>query len=503
MSRLSRRGLLLAGCSLAISALGGAAPRVARAAALAASPAIAREVALAADAFLGLEGGFRPAVAQRLAPVLAAAAEHGLDPAHYPTGSDATGMARAVAQFAFDLGQGRVASLPDRPDIVRAPPARHLADTLALLAAAPDPASALLGLAPSTPLYRALRAELARARAASGWPDFAPGTTLNPGTYDARIPAIRARLAGFEPGLRQGADPQLYDAALVQAARRFQAAHGLDPDGRLGRFSQAALAEQPAARAARLAANMDAERALRAPAMELMLEVNVPAYSLVAKENNQEILAMKVVLGKPARATPLMWTRMTGAVFNPPWGVPQRLAKEDMLPRLRADPHAMVARGFRFYAGGSEIDPTTVDWRAVRPDRFPYVIRQDPGDGNALGKVKFNLVNNLDIYMHDTPDRRYFATDIRAFSSGCIRLERPMDMLALLMAENGMDRTHLQALIDRRTTSGLAARRPIPTRLSYRTGTLDAAGQVVLRTDIYGLDAAYARAMAGGATQAA
>jgi murein L,D-transpeptidase YcbB/YkuD len=407
-----------------------------------------------------------------------------------------------VAQFAFDLGQGRVASLPDRPDIVRAPPARHLADTLALLAAAPDPAAALLALAPSTPQYLALRAELARTRAAAGWPAFPPGPTLNPGTRDARIPAIRDRLAQFDPALRQAADPTHYDAALVQVARRFQAAHGLDADGRLGRFSQAALAEQPAARAARLAANMDAERAMPELAEGLMLDVNVPAYTLVAKENGQEVMAMRVVLGKPARATPLMWTRMTGAVFNPPWGVPQRLAKEDMLPRLRADPHAVVARGFRFYAGGSEIDPTTVDWRAVRADRFPYVIRQDPGDGNALGRVKFNLVNNLDIYMHDTPDRRYFATDIRAFSSGCIRLERPMDMLALLMAENGIDRTRLQALIDRRTTSGLAARRPIPTRLGYRTGTLDSAGQVVLRTDIYGLDAAYARAMAGGTAQA-
>jgi murein L,D-transpeptidase YcbB/YkuD len=495
---MSRRAVLFGSAAFAV-----AMPRAARALAVAASPAAAQDVALAADAFLGLGGRFPEAAAQRLAGVLGNAATEGLDPAHYLPGSDQRSLVFAVAQYAYDSGRGRITALPNRPDIVRAAPERHLADTLAAIAASPDPAAALGGLAPATPLYGALKAELARTRAAAGWPDFAAGTTLNPGTRDPRIVAIRDRLAAFDPALPPSRDPEHYDAGLVLVARRFQAAHGLDADGRLGRFSQAILAEQPAARAARLAANIDALRAPPPAPAELSIEVNVPAYHLVAAEGLREVLAMKVVLGRPTRPTPLMHTRMTGAVFNPPWGVPQTLAKEDMLPRLRADPAALQARGFRLYgAGGVEVDPTTVDWRAVRADRFPYVIRQDPGEANALGRVKFNLVNNLDIYMHDTPDRRYFATDIRAFSSGCIRLERPMEMLDLLMAQNNVDRPRLQALIDRRTTSGLSARRPIPARLAYRTADLDAAGGLVLRLDIYRLDAAYARAMAGAATTA-
>mgnify|MGYP002384411728 CR=1 FL=1 len=247
---------------------------------------------------------------------------------------------------------------------------------------------------------------------------------------------IRARLAATDPELPASRDPDYYDPQLVAAAKRFQAAHALDADGKLGRFSQRLLAETPAERAARVAANMDMLRAPVAAAPELTITVNVPAYQFVAVEENRDVLAMKVVVGRPQRPTPLMQTRMVSAVFNPPWGVPQTLAREDMLPKLRADPASVTARGFRIFgAGGVEVDPTTVDWRTVRADHFPYVIRQDPGDANALGKIKFNLVNPYDIYMHDTPDRRYFATDVRAFSSGCIRLERPLDMYDLLFAK--------------------------------------------------------------------
>jgi len=444
------------------------------------------------------------AQAARLRARMARAAEDGLDPAHYAAPDDPAAFADALGRFARDLGYGRIQDLSGRPDIARAP-APEPAALAAMILAAGDPVVALDQMAPRSALYAALKAELALLQDAR-WPSLEPsGRTLNPGTRDPQVAILRARLAAFDRALPASRDPDYYDPGLVAVARRFQAHHGLDADGKLGRYSQALLAESPQARAARVAASMDQLRAPAEATPELAIEVNLPAYSFVATEAGREVLAMKVVVGKPARPTPLMQTRMVSAVFNPPWGVPQRLAKEDMLPRLRADPSAVAARGFRIYgAGGVEIDPTTVDWRSIRADRFPYVIRQDPGEANALGKIKFNLVNDLDIYMHDTPDRRYFATDVRAFSSGCIRLEKPLEMYDLLFAgQAGMDRARLQALLDRRTTSGVGARRPIPVRLVYRTAGLDAAGKLLLRHDIYGHDAAYARAMALPATRAA
>lgn len=475
---------------------------------------LARRHLLAAIAAAGLLPVVRPAralttgaqafgaQAARLRERLSRAAEDGLDPAHYAAPDDPALLADAVGRFARDLGWGRV-SHPSRPDIERGP-APDAAELARMLLSATDPVAAIDALAPRDPLYVALRQALA-ATGGRDWAAFPAGTaTINPGARDPRIAILRARLAATDPQLGASRDPEFYDAALVAAARRFQAAHGLDPDGRLGRFSQALLAETAAERAARIAANMDALRGLAPAAPGLRIDVNIPAYHLVAIENGVEALSMRVVLGRPSRATPVMLTRMPSAVFNPPWGVPQTLAREDMLPRLRSDPAAFAARGFRIFgAGGVEIDPTTVNWHAVRADRFPFVIRQDPGDANALGRIKFNLVNNLDIYMHDTPDRRHFATDVRAFSSGCIRLERPAEMYDLLFAGTpGMDRARLQALLDRRTTSFMAARRPIAVRIGYRTAVLDAAGQMVLRHDIYGLDAAYARLMVQPVPQA-
>ncbi|MCC7281538.1 MAG: L,D-transpeptidase family protein [Acetobacteraceae bacterium] len=444
------------------------------------------------------------AVPAQLRERMARAAEDGLDPTHYAAPDDPAAQAEALGRFARDLGFGRIQELAGRPDILRAEVPGPAALAAMILAAA-DPVAALDSLAPRTPLYVALKAELARLRTAR-WPSLEPsGRTINPGARDAQVAVLRARLAASDPSIGPTRDPEFYDPALVAAARRFQAAHGLDADGKLGRYSQALLAETPAARAGRAAASMDLLRAPAAAEPELAIEVNIPAYRFVAAESGHEVLAMKVVVGKPARPTPLMQTRMISAVFNPPWGVPMRLAREDLLPRLRADPSAVAARGFRIYgAGGVEVDPTTVNWRSVREDRFPFVIRQDPGDANALGRIKFNLVNELDIYMHDTPDRRYFATDVRAFSSGCIRLERPLEMYDLLFAgQSGMDRARLQALLDRRTTSSMAARRAIPVNLVYRTAALDGAGRLLLRHDIYGHDAAYARAMAQPTTRAA
>jgi murein L,D-transpeptidase YcbB/YkuD len=472
-------------------------------------PPVARRLLLAGLAALPVARPGRGAaaipagIAQALRARLARAAEDGLDPAHYAAPDEPSLLAEAVGRFAHDLGFGRVQDPAGRPDIQRslAPTSAALAQ---LVLAATDPLAELDALAPADPLALALKAALAAMPAE--WPAFTPtGTTLTPGARGPQVAQLRARLAATDPVLPPSRDPDLYDPVLADAARRFQAAHGLHPDARLGRFSQALLAETAAERRARLAANLDARRGLLPLPPDLAIEVNVPAFSFQATEHGAEVLAMRVVVGRPTRPTPMMLTRMTSAVFNPPWGVPQTLAREDFLPRLRADPASVTARGFRIFgAGGVEIDPTTVDWRSIRPDRFPFVIRQDPGDANALGRIKFNLVNDQDIYMHDTPDRRYFATDVRAFSSGCIRLEKPAEMVDLLFAgQPGMDRARMQALLDRRTTSGMTARRAIPVKLAYRTATLGPTGQLVLRHDLYGLDAAYARAMARPAARAA
>ena len=340
--------------------------------------------------------------------------------------------------------------------------------------------------------------------AAGGWPRITGNlnTTLEPGDDDPdRVPQLRARLAATDPEVpREGGT--LYDEALVAAARRFQAANGLEADGRIGRLSWAALNRPAEATVRQLRVALDMRRAATPPTRERRIEVNIPHQRLQVLQAGRVLLDMAVIVGKPARKTPMLRVRLTSIQFNPPWGVPERNAREDLLPRFRRDPRAMMEKGFRIFGmvDGQrvEIDPTTIDWRSVNPERFPYFVRQDAGDANALGRIKFIIPNSEDIFMHDTPDRHLFRRPDRAFSSGCIRLEKPMELLDFaLEGTAGWDRARAQRAIDNRATSVVAVRNSLPVRLHYTTAVVEN-GRVMLRADIYGHDAAYARALDAG-----
>jgi murein L,D-transpeptidase YcbB/YkuD len=441
--------------------------------------------------------------------------EDGLDPRHYAipdaalAGSDPAGyraaLHRSAASALADLLLGRVRDLPNRPDIRRDPSLIPLDRWQAELATSADPAAVIERASLLPEGAAALKAELARQKAIArrGWGTIPGEATVEPGSSDpVRIPALRARLAAEDPALAAAPDRgALYDPMLEAAVRRWQAANGLEVDGRVGRISLGLLNRPPGARVDQLRVALDMRRAAAPEPAERRIEVNVPDYRLAVIEEGREILAMAVIVGRPDRRTPMLRVRLTSIQFNPPWGVPERNAREDLLPRFRRDPQLMMERGFRVFAyvGGErvEMDPRTIDWRAVNAERFPYLIRQDAGDANALGRIKFTMPNSDDIFMHDTPDRHLFRRPDRAFSSGCIRLERPNELMALLLEGTpGWDVARAGRALDSRVTSAVALRRVLPVVLRYRTATVEAGGHVRLRPDIYELDSAYARAMA-------
>lgn len=463
---------------------------------------VAQAQALAADS----------AAARRLAARIARLDEDGLEPRHYPvpdpaTFGDATARAmlhQAAAQALTDLLAGRGRDLRGRPDVVRDASGIGLDRWQAELAASAEPAQVIERAAALHPDMPVLKAELARAKdlARRGWGSVPGDRTIEPGSTDAaRIPALRARLAAEDPVLAAARDGgALYDAALFDAVKRWQAANGLEVDGRVGRISIGYLNQPPQVRLDQIRVAMDMRRGALAETAERRIEVNVPDFRLSVTEDGRELLGMAVIVGRRDRATPLLRVRMTAIQFNPPWGVPERNAREDLLPRFRRDPQAMRELGFRLFrvVGGEriEVDPTTVDWSGLNKNNFPYFVRQDAGDANALGRIKFIMPNGDDIFMHDTPDRHLFRRPDRAFSSGCIRLERPAEMMALLLdGMPGWDLARAQRAVESRVTSAVAIRRPLPVLLSYRTVTVEQ-GAARIRPDLYGLDAAYARAMA-------
>jgi murein L,D-transpeptidase YcbB/YkuD len=442
--------------------------------------------------------------------------EDGLDPRHYGIPDSvlaASDMAayraalhRASALALMDLLGGRVRELPHRPDLRRDLVAVGMDRWLLDLAASPDPAGVLDRAALLPPGAAALKAELAAQRhlARHGNGATIPGdATIEPGSVDpVRVPALRARLAVEDAVLASSRDAGAhYDAVLEAAVRRWQASQGLEVDGRVGRISIGLLNRPLAARVDQLRVAMDMARARMPEPAERRIDVNVPDYHLRVVEEGRELLAMAVIVGRRDRQTPMLRVRMTALQFNPPWGVPERNAREDLLPRFRRDPQGMVDKGFRVFGMvdgvRQEIDPRTIDWASINPQRMPFFIRQDAGDFSALGRIKFIMPNNDDIYLHDTPDRHLFRRPDRAFSSGCIRLERPNDLMALLLdGLPGWDLARAQRAIEARTTSGVQLRRQLPVLLRYDTVVVEPGGRVRIRPDIYELDAAYARAMA-------
>ena len=453
------------------------------------------------------------AAIQRLAQRLARLEEDGLDPRFYALPAPELASAdpsryraetmRAAQAALQDLLLGRVATLRGRVDLRRDPASVNLVAWSADLGAAAEPAQVIDRAADLPADARAIKAELARWRAvaaAGGWPRITADTrrTLEPGSTDAeRVPQLRARLAVSDPAVIDRTSP-VYDTALVDAVKRFQASEGLEADGRVGAITWAALNTPIEARINQLRVALDMRRGQGRAPTERRIDVNIPFYRLQMLEGDRVMLEMAVIVGRRDRQTPMLNVRMTSVQFNPQWGVPERNAREDLLPRFQRNPGAMQSGGYRLYqrieGETVEVDPSTVDFSAYNRNNFPYYIRQDAGDRNALGRIKFVMPNGDDIYMHDTPDRHLFSRGARAFSSGCIRLERPMELLSAALSGTSWDRTQVDRVLASRATRSAPIARSIPVRLFYSTVVVNG-GQVTMRPDIYGLDAEYARAL--------
>lgn len=353
-------------------------------------------------------------------------------------------------------------------------------------------------LLPAHPGYAALRRALAdlRARAASGgWPVLPEGPALHPGDLDPRVAALRQRLlpavAGESP---PSAEPQRYDPELAERVRALQRRLGLDPDGVVGAKTAAALNTPLAERIDQLRANLERWRWLPQELGERYLLLNIADFELRLVEAGRVVLQMRAVVGRTYRRTPVLSDRLTYLVLNPTWNVPPQLARLDILPHARQDPTYLSRLGFRVYrsweAGAEEVDPATVDWSAVPAAPLPFVFRQRPGPSNSLGRIKFMFPNPFNVYLHDTPERRLFGETRRAYSSGCIRIEKPVELAEYLLRDDpAWSPAKLRAALDAGVERTVPLARPIPIHLLYWTAWVDDDGALQLRDDIYARDA--------------
>ena len=421
-----------------------------------------------------------------LVRALSGAAAHGIDPAAFsvPAASPEERellLTDAFLRYAMALAQGRVRSSAIESDWALPAPAFDVEATLDR-AASGDPEMVLAGLAPLEPAYQRLQAALVRYRAivaAGGWPRVPEAGKLMLGDSDPAIAKLRRRLIAedFLPADATGTE---FDAALEGAVRRFQADHGIAVDGRVGHDTYVALNVPAGARLEQIRDNLERWRETPRDWPATRIEVNVPAAWLTVIEHGAAGLSMRAIVGAEQHPTPVLRARMNAVLFNPPWNIPASIIRKEILPHARRDPH-YLDRNHYVYVGATGRSP----------------LQQLPGPDNALGRIKFELPNIYDVYLHDTPTHPLFSRVIRTLSHGCVRLEDPRD-LALYVLAGGKTAWSLDD-IDGAIAQGDTRRVPlahsIPVYLLYWTAFVDPDGAVEFRDDIYGRDLRLAAAM--------
>ncbi|MGB2804793.1 MAG: L,D-transpeptidase family protein [Candidatus Zixiibacteriota bacterium] len=358
-------------------------------------------------------------------------------------------------------------------------------------------AESLRNLLPPQPGYGRLKQALAECRkidSIGGWPKVPHGPKLQKGDRGPRVAALRDRLAasgGMVP--EQGDTAELFDDGLEEAVRRFQRRHGLQDDGVVGPASLAALNVTAEERARQIEINLERWRWLPQDLGEAYVLVNIANFELDVVKEDHPLMTMRAIVGKDYRRTPVFSDKITYLVLSPYWHVPPKLAVQDVLPQAHKDPNYLVSQKIRVYLGwggdSKEINPKDIDWSKVTARNFAYRFRQDPGPKNALGRVKFMFPNKFDVYLHDTPSPELFGKAERTFSSGCIRIEKPIDLAEYLLRDDPKwRREEILAAIGRGVEQTVQLPHPVPIHLLYWTAWADEDGSVYFRKDIYDRD---------------
>ena len=509
------RTALAAGLALAL-ALGAAqaSPETPMAFKLAVAQAVAEEEGAAAfyrerrfaPLWTGRDEGTRARVAALLT-ALSRAGDHGLPASRWDVdalraqlalvrdageaGAAEGALTAAYLDYASALTSGLLNPGAVAPAMVREVPRPEAGELLKRIARG-EPDRVLRALAPGAPEYARLmrhRAALERVVAAGGWGSAVEAGILRPGEDGPAVTALRDRLTAM--GLMARSLSPAYDEALTRAVTAFQERAGLKADGVAGPATLAALNVPAEERLGQVLVAMERERWTNFDRGARHVWVNLTDFSAAIVDEGRETFRTKSVIGKDAegRETPEFSDVMDHLVVNPSWYVPRSIVVGEYLPRLQRNPGALS----RFAITDQQGRPANraAGFAQYTARTFPFAMRQPPGPGNALGRVKFMFPNHHNIYLHDTPERGLFARDRRAFSHGCIRLEEPMAFAHALLVRQEADP---DAFLDRILRSGAETRvtleEPVPVHLVYRTAFTDAEGGLHWREDVYGRDAA-------------
>lgn len=349
-------------------------------------------------------------------------------------------------------------------------------------------------LSPSLRGYQALRNVMMKylnIQEAGGWKKIesacAESEAAQPYCADALKERLRAE--GYLSADKNSSE------AYENALKNFQKRHGIRADGSVGRETLAKLNIALEEKIAAIRLNLERWRWMPQKMGSSYVSVNIPDFSLRVVDDYKTVLRMRAILGKETRETPIFYANMRYIVVNPYWHVPITILREDILPEIRKNIGYLKEKKIRIfrkadYSEQREIDPATIDWKSTDADTFPYALRQDAGSNNAMGQVKFIFPNAYDIYIHDTPGKHLFDKKARIFSSGCIRIQKPIELVHYLLANDGnawSDKSLVDQIVGGEYKK-IFLSEPVKVYIDYWTVWVDDEGKANFRDDVYGYD---------------
>lgn len=352
-------------------------------------------------------------------------------------------------------------------------------------------------------------AKLKDMKAKGGWATInSPGFQLKRGVTDASVGQLRARLnqLGYYVSAAGGNN---FDAELEAAVKKFQAANGLVADGIIGTRSEVlrALNFTVGQRIVQVEVNLEKLRWLPRNMENRHIFVNLATTEFrLFDDSGAKVFDFKTINGQPFRRTPSMRDLLTFVELNPTWTVPHSIAVKDKLPLIKKDPGYLDKHDMKLYDASTDeqVNPYSIDWGSVNSRNFSYYIRQSPGPDNALGVVKFPLQNPWAIYLHDTNDKHLFGEDKRHLSSGCVRLEYPLELASYLLRDHkdGWTLDSIKAFVPMNRgeravelQKKVTLTRAMPVYFLYLTVDRTDDGAIRFIDDVYGQDTRLSKAL--------
>jgi len=352
-------------------------------------------------------------------------------------------------------------------------------------------------LQPHHPGYVRLKSALLKyidIKNSGGWYKIPGSSKMCKGDKGKRVAALRSRLV-ISGDLKDSgnSNSEYFDQTLEDAVKKFQTRNGLKVDGIVGSNTLSALNIPVEDRIEQITLNMERWRWLPRNLGNRYIMVNTANFDLDVIENGKTIESSRVIVGKKKRPTPVLSQKITYLELNPYWNIPFKIALKDILPHIKKDPNYLAEKNIRIFENwtdsAKEMTPDSIDWDNITKKNLVYKFRQDPTDSNALGPIKFIFPNKFSIYLHGSPAHELFSKKRRAFSSGCIRIEKPIELAEYLLKDDSKwNPDTLTAAVKSKKTKDIILSDPMNIHILYWTAWVDGNGSVNFRDDIYGRD---------------